>query len=389
MKPIIINVKESKISYLSENQLLRVDFLLGTIVVNASNMGEFLIQYEQAFYEDKPIDFKAKMIQNHIGFLMGEDKDIMTRTLKVYYSLTRQKHKSGTDIILLKKLDKEITVLYRKVGEIMQRTNEQFGFLQLKPLADKGRIGTIRTDAEIHEGHKPGSDNKNLSDIIKYSMNLWEPEWSDEKKETVRKNFGETLLTLSTEFFNFNDWNAPEPTSINDKSSTSNFTMDLLLEVPSLITLSAAELELIKEEIDETLEPFDKTLDSWITLTNLQDPEANIYFINNVLPLKDNLQNALKTNQTLAHLTNILLVKTPVKIYFGTIPLYLLLQYYTYQKIITQLTIDVMETYMNENAMCNNLVAFMAIDFNGIEQFEKANKETATVIPSKKSIAID
>ncbi len=389
MKTTILNLRNSKIPYLSDSQLMRVDFILSKILISATEMGNFLIQYEQAFEEDKSLEFKVGVIKTHESMFEVDLSGTMSTTLVLYNRINRQKHKKGSDIIMLKKLDKEISNLYKIVGEMMQKNHEKFGFIQLRPLADIGKIGSLRTNTSQHEGNSTNTEYINVSDVIKFIIDKWEPEWEEKTRENVIKNYGETLVTLSTEFFNFNDWNAPEPTSINDNSSSSNFTLDLLLEVPSLITLSAAELELIKEEINETLEPFNQALDTWIALTNKQDPEANNYFINNVLPLKENLQNTLKTNQTLEHLSNILVFKTPVKIYFGTIPLFLLLQYYTYQNIITQPTIDLMENYMNENSINNNLVPFMAIHFNEIEHFEKVDEATTNVFPTKKSIAID
>lgn len=387
MNTVILNYGDSKVSPITENLAMRMSYVFSKFPVIIGTIGTSILIYDNFFDKSHCMEYKASIIRTNVKKSDKKLYEMMEEVVQSIKKYNKIKFKTPDVIITHKKMQRIIDEIFEEQIEESIAKVKDYGLYHLRPLLDRNQIDYFNLDAKVGENIKNlGEKNVKPSDVFKYILdnNFETKPFSD-----LHKNGG-SMLCLTNEFFETELFEKFSSVKFNDANAMEADTIMLepFFSFPSIHTLSNLELEAIRNDLNELMNPFITAFNQWIELSKNNSPDSLNYFIKNILPLKDAIQTRVNDNEILKYIEKIMARDTQVDLHVGCISVKMLLEYFIEVNVLKDETLTIVNNYVNDKGISNYKLPFMVIDLPNAPVVEDVKNED--VIQSvKKYLTID
>jgi len=360
----------------SESIALRASFLLADETVSAGD-GYFTINFEE-YYNAKKFSQKAKLVEAHYEKSNDEHAKDISAALEMYRGLQKIKHKPGQLITQLKKLEITIEGIYRDMKAGFLAVMEKSGLAQLKPLTEEEYFSAWYYDIANSETDDP--EHMPASKVMLLSM-------PEEDRENV-------VHFLTQEFYNKGFFDSEFVTTqvLNNKPVAERTYFKHCFTLPNINLLSAVEIKTIRGQLHASSSVFNAKVNEWITLFKNKDGAnaSRSFFKKEVLASAGTLQKSIEENELLRHYGNLQNNDVKVELHAGAVPALMIWEFYSYHKIITEKTTEILKREAAKEEWKNKFLPVLVLRLPDYPMVPRSQQESGEDIkPVKKSISVD
>ncbi len=370
MHSIVFNYdKNSGIIGNSESLTLRCAYIISDFLATAGTSFKSIL-YDSIFSRVK-LEMKVKIIESRLDEelkILGATGEQMIWFIKQHKKL---KHPTPQEIILYKKLEKNIESIWKIHHESMLKKLNNTGLPQLEPFLLYQEMGVICVSEEDAELEAP--DSYPISKILTLS-------------------FGERadndILFLTIEFFNEKFYS-----QLTDNQKP--LYLEPVFTFPNLNALNIEELKAVKSNISKTAQPFHEKVNEWIQSCMDKTPEeSRDFFYNDILPVAKLMNDAIALDPILKHTYNKLLSNASANVLMGEVPISTVWDFFHHFKVIPPESKKKLDKLRTDEAYINKRIPVLftkkipALDDLETNEDESAN-DSNMPISTRKTLDID
>ena len=352
----------------SESLTLRCAYLISDFLATAGTSFKSIL-YDSIFSRAR-LELKVKIIETR---LEEEFKVIGATAEQVIWFIKQHKklkHPTPSEILIYKKLEKNIESIWKIYHEATLRKLNNTGLPQLEPLLLEQEMGVICVSEENAE--LEAHDSYPVSKILTL---------------TFGDRADNDILFLTLEFFEeaFYD-------HLTDKQKP--LYLETVFSFPNLNALNIEELRAVKANISKETEPFHKMVNEWVqTCTDKTPEESRHFFYSELLPVTQSINQSIQLDPILKHTYNKMLSNVTAEILMGEIPITTVWDFFNHYKILpeeTQIKLEEFkadETYINKRIPVLFTKKVRALDPPETE--DQTTEEFIMPLPARKTLDID
>ena len=334
------------------------------------------------FYNAKnnPSDHvKWRMVQLAAG---ADDKQKMVEMEILMKTLKQVKHKRRDQIMMLKKLDKDLTAFFDKGRKEMSKPFYEKGFMQLDDsMISQHFFGFPALNSKSPEDMGPDPHSTRVSDIFTFSNG------------PQRQNVNYIIFLLSADFMRHpmvKDIKVPLATDA--VAGDINTYLQPVFSLPDILSFSTLELQVLRKDMAPAGADLGGVMDEWCTM--FEDVEsANVakweYFTNHVIPAAAPVQQAIDQNELLRQTGPLAAANNRIQILIGELPVSLVWEYYREMKVIPPQTWEVLQKAAEHDERLRKSYPVMVVHCPQLHDADELEISAGDVLTTKKSILID
>ena len=293
---------------------LKAAYLLGNEVYAAGSI--FIDVFYTEHIHRMSMDNKLSFLETR---LQDDDEKIETiqQAIQISKMAKKVKHKNPEQIAFGKRLEKHIDRCIADELEEIEDIMLQLGFGTVRDLMKDELIKyyLINIDTES-EGTEMTVTASNLLQRL---------------LPGIKENEEPEIFFLGNEFLS-DDYEKPEiyKAANEEANDINHIYLDTCFTFPDLNSLTAAELQTIKEELQKSGAQFRAKTDEWIDMCYFDDnvSERTAFFKDELLKAAAEFQKNISANNLLKHCSQVQNKATNVEICIGEIPVWQLWSYY-------------------------------------------------------------
>ncbi len=378
MEIIVFNYNGSKVNLYEAAIMITYAYITGDATACAGTIQEEMFDEERFRKCDLPS--KIRLLKQMAEDPKNTDKgfDGLRESLECFKAISKLKHKSSKEIVLLKRLEKTLAEVFEIVTEPMLSFSRKSGITEFLPLADGKTLGY-------------------------YPLNYFNPETPGRPDEFTASGLlqrisldhtNHELFFLPSHFFD--EEFAVTYKVINDNASTlqpGEIYLQHCFTLPSLQNLKTAEFKKTREQLSVPGAAYRNALNEWITRCyTAGNTTEQAFFTENVLPAAIAFQQQLIQNETIEFCKKVNFTFPQFEIYAGEIPVGLLWAFYKHAEIINDETYGILQEVLQDDAFAAQRWPVMVLKNNAYLSTLRPPalpEVTAETLIAKKSISVD
>ncbi len=389
MEALIVKAGFSKINLIYFSICLRTAYLYMDRTGLAGDM--WMSMYLGDDFCSIPMMMKYKLLKDYKEEAgMEYDTEKILKIEKHHLKESKMKHRPVEGYNLYKRSESGINAWLKERKNINNQLASNSGLLPLKEIIEEDVFTVYKLDKR--------EQVPNLSpNIFVKTSELLQLQYTDHHLDS-------TLFTLTDDF--------TDPDFLEDRRIHDINNMDVLMEDSIILTkcltfpvtseLSAGELKILRNTLEESTTAFNEVIDIWVDMfIEKQEKAERVDFLRNEIQLMlPSIQKVINENETLCYAYKRHSDIT-VEVWLGEAPLPLIWEYYNYFELISDVSYKVLLDSLENTSLYNFNVPIMMIATKGegrnkieildeftVDEKEEEEEEEPDVLPVRKSILI-